>query len=33
MHGGIMVEIRGKLEAVKIVSLPFVRNGKKVFKE
>lgn len=32
-NGGIMVEIRGKLEAVKIVSLPFVRNGKKVFKE
>lgn len=31
--GDLTVDIRGKLEAIKIVSLPFVRNGKKIFKE
>ncbi len=31
--GELTVDIRGKLEAVKIVGLPFVRNGKKIFKE
>jgi aminomethyltransferase len=28
----VEVEIRGKLEAARVVSLPFVRNGKKMFK-